>query len=112
MHLLVLACPAGHMSIQCDAKFQGCHWGGSLRHGKTILIRASQVQGIVEGKPVEGTPLICDVRDVANAHVLAAETPSASGRYIVSQGTPVTATYLSKVLRVSLRNPSAHPWPP
>ncbi|KAK9915197.1 hypothetical protein WJX75_006019 [Coccomyxa subellipsoidea] len=57
------------------------------------------LKGIVEGKPVEGTPLICDVRDVANAHVLAAETPSASGRYIVSQGTPVTATYLSKVLR-------------
>ena len=53
---------------------------------------------------MEGTPLICDVRDVAAAHVLAAETPSASGRYIVSQRTPVTATYLSKVLRVRLKN--------
>ena len=58
------------------------------------------MQGIAEGKPAEGTPLICDVRDVATAHVLAAEIPSASGRYIVSQRAPVTATYLSKVLRV------------
>ncbi|CAL8468857.1 g8398 [Coccomyxa elongata] len=57
------------------------------------------MKGIVEGKPVEGTPLICDVRDVARAHVLAAETPSASGRYIVSARAPVTATYLSTILR-------------
>ncbi len=58
------------------------------------------MQGIVEGKPVDGTPLICDVRDVARAHVLSAETPSASGRYIVSARAPVTATYLSTILRV------------
>ncbi len=59
------------------------------------------VQGIAEGKPVEGTPLICDVRDVAMAHILAAETPSATGRYIVSQRAPVTATWVSTLLRVS-----------
>lgn len=29
---------------------------------------------------------LCDVRDIARAHVLAVETPSAKGRYLVSQG--------------------------
>ena len=38
------------------------------------------MQGIVEGGKIEGGPIICDVRDVAAAHILAAETPSASGR--------------------------------
>ncbi len=60
------------------------------------------MQGIAEGAPAQGTPLICDVRDVARAHVLAAETPSASGRYIVSHRAPLTATALSKALQVSL----------
>ena len=57
-------------------------------------------QGLAEGKPAQGTPLICDVRDVAAAHVAAAETPSASGRYIVSQRAPVTAAFVSNLLRV------------
>ncbi len=65
----------------------------------TISI-ASIMQGIAEGTPAQGTPLICDVRDVARAHVLAAETPSASGRYIVSHRAPLTATALSKALQV------------
>ena len=38
------------------------------------------VQGLLEGQAPSGTPIICDVRDVARAHILAAETPSASGR--------------------------------
>ena len=45
------------------------------------LMHTSGLQGILEGGPIEGTPVICDVRDVGAAHVLAAETPSASGRY-------------------------------
>ncbi|KAK9807370.1 hypothetical protein WJX73_008107 [Symbiochloris irregularis] len=40
------------------------------------------MKALLEGQPPSGTPIICDVRDVARAHVLAAETPSASGRYI------------------------------
>ena len=51
---------------------------------------------------MQGTPLICDVRDVARAHVLAAEIPSASGRYIVSHRAPLTATVLSKALQVEI----------
>lgn len=38
------------------------------------------MKGILEGGPVEGALCICDVRDVGSAHILAAETPSASGR--------------------------------
>ena len=37
------------------------------------------VQAILEGTSApEGTPIICDVRDVARAHVLASELPLAS----------------------------------
>ena len=61
----------------------------------------SVFQGLAEGKPAQGTPLICDVRDVAAAHVAAAENPSASGRYIVSQRAPVTAAFVSSLLRVT-----------
>jgi nucleoside-diphosphate-sugar epimerase len=38
----------------------------------------------MEGGAIGGPWRLCDVRDVARAHVLAAETPGASGRYIVS----------------------------
>ena len=54
----------------------------------------------MEGKAAEGTPSICDVRDVACAHVAAAERPSASGRYIVSQRAPITPSFVSQTLRV------------
>ena len=64
------------------------------------LSSASIVQGIAEGTPAQGTPLICDVRDVARAHVLAAENPRAAGRYIVSHRAPLTASALSKALQV------------
>ena len=57
-------------------------------------------QGIAEGTALQGMPLICDVRDVARAHVLAAEEPSASGRYIISHRAPLTATALSHALQV------------
>ncbi|CAL5221716.1 g3958 [Coccomyxa viridis] len=57
------------------------------------------LKGIAEGTPAQGTPLICDVRDVARAHVLAAENPRAAGRYIVSHRAPLTASALSKALQ-------------
>ena len=37
-----------------------------------------------EGTAQSGAPVFADVRDVAKAHVLAAENPEASGRYIVA----------------------------
>ena len=52
--------------------------GGSLSVG--------YVKAMVEGsKPASGSPIICDVRDVARAHVVAAQNPEAKGMYIVSQ---------------------------
>jgi len=38
----------------------------------------------VEGGVQTGAPVFADVRDVAKAHILAAENPAASGRYIVA----------------------------
>lgn len=73
---------------------------------------ANVMQGIAEGTPAQGTPLICDVRDVARAHVLAAEIPSASGRYIVSHRAPITATALSEALQVELCGPPQPALPP
>lgn len=43
------------------------------------------VTAILEGKSADIIPFVCDVRDVARAHVLAAEKPDAKGRHIVSQ---------------------------
>lgn len=45
-----------------------------------------------------GAPIVCDVRDVARAHVAAAELPSASGRYIVSHAAPLPPALVASVL--------------
>ena len=42
------------------------------------------VQELVEGKSPPSYLRIVDVRDVARAHILAAEVPHAKGRYILS----------------------------
>ena len=44
----------------------------------------SYMAAMVEGGDVSGAPIICDVRDVATAHIRAATIDAASGRYIVS----------------------------
>ncbi|KAK9863563.1 hypothetical protein WJX84_008634 [Apatococcus fuscideae] len=49
------------------------------------------MKGYLEGRGSLGSSANCDVRDVAKAHVLAAEIPSASGRYIISEPAPVPA---------------------
>lgn len=45
---------------------------------------------------------LCDVRDIAKAHVLAAETASASGRYIVSDAKRMDAHDITEILKVGL----------
>lgn len=42
------------------------------------------MQGLIEGTNKEVTPWVCDVRDIARVHVLAAELPAAKGRYAQS----------------------------
>ena len=54
----------------------------------------------VEGGVHSGAPVFADVRDVARAHVLAAETPSASGRYIVAGSHSTPASEISAALQV------------
>ena len=54
---------------------------------------------MVEGRAAPGgAPVVCDVRDVARAHVLAAEAPGASGRYIISHAAPLPPALVADVL--------------
>ena len=56
----------------------------------------------MEGKP-GGNPVYCDVRDVVDAHIAAAETPGASGRYMVTHTHSSNPREVSEFLRVSRR---------
>ena len=58
------------------------------------------LQTLVEGSPASFAPVLCDVRDVARAHVLAAEMPSASGRYIVSAQKATAPPEIQRLLQV------------
>jgi hypothetical protein len=71
----------------------GCKVGH--RYGRVV-----DPQGWLEGQAADFSPNYSDVRDVARAHVLAAEIPSASGRYIVSQRWNTTPNATSALLRV------------
>ena len=53
-------------------------------HSRSVELQrplAAALQGLIEGTNKEVTPWVCDVRDIARAHVLAAEVPTAKGRY-------------------------------
>lgn len=59
------------------------------------------LQGVLEGKGVSGSGTVfADVRDVARAHVLAAETPEAKGRYIVSQAATTPPQLVARLFQV------------
>ena len=55
----------------------------------------------MEGKAQSGAPVFADVRDVARAHLLAAETPSAKGRYIVANSHSLPASQIAAWFKVS-----------
>ena len=75
----------------------------STSDGGSISVRF--VKGIVEGsKAASGPPIICDVRDVARAHVLAAEIPNAKGRHFVSQPGAVLPEAMAAAIRGSVRD--------
>ncbi|WIA11508.1 hypothetical protein OEZ85_011621 [Tetradesmus obliquus] len=62
------------------------------------------MKGILEspaGKPFEGSWTVNDVRDVAAAHILAAEKPEAKGRYIVSQPHSISARFITDTLKAA-----------
>lgn len=58
-----------------------------------------RAQAWVEGKAQAGAPVFADVRDVARAHILAAENPAACGRYIVAAATTTPASHISACLQ-------------
>jgi nucleoside-diphosphate-sugar epimerase len=54
----------------------------------------------LEGTPSTGSITFApDVRDVAHAHILAALTPQANGRYIVSDTTSASPAFISRTLQ-------------
>ena len=69
----------------------------------TPFIVHTVLQGFLEapgGKVPEGDWMISDVRDVASALILAALTPGASGRFIVSQPASLNAHDVTNILKV------------
>eukprot|EP00775_Hariotina_reticulata_P006026 gene6026-6264_t len=62
------------------------------------------MKGILEsthGKEFSGSWTVNDVRDVAAAHILAAETPGAKGRYIVSQPASISAHFITDTIKAA-----------
>eukprot|EP00878_Enallax_costatus_P032607 GHUV01035850.1.p1 GENE.GHUV01035850.1~~GHUV01035850.1.p1 ORF type:complete len:199 (+),score=49.72 GHUV01035850.1:201-797(+) len=60
------------------------------------------MKGILESPPdkeFSGSWTVNDVRDVAAAHILAAEKPHAKGRYIVSQPESISARFITDTLK-------------
>ena len=58
-----------------------------------MKLRSPVLQGLLEGEfPLSGTPCICDVRDLARAHILAAELPlqQLDSRYAFHAGQSAT----------------------
>ena len=68
-------------------------------------ISVGYVKAMVEGaKAAGGSPIICDVRDVARAHVVAAENAGAEGRYIVSQPGAVLPAAMAAAIGAAVRD--------
>lgn len=108
----------GYMKVGCPR--HACHWGawrcmGGIRLQSVAMqpacCRTCQLlhiagpcltheQAWVEGKAQSGAPVFADVRDVARAHILAAENPAASGRYIVANSHTTPAAHISAWLQV------------
>ena len=63
------------------------------------IIMSSTVQDIIENNSNKMIPWQCNLEDVAKAHVLAAETPTAKGRYLVSTPHEVSDKAVVEVLK-------------
>ena len=78
--------------------------GPSLSASDGGSISGGDLKARVEGTAPSGSPIICDVRDVARAHVVAAEDPGAKGRYIVSQPGAVLPAAMAAAIRGAVRD--------
>ena len=72
---------------------------GPLLIGRLDGTSMGYMKGWVEGTAQSGAPVFCDVRDVARAHILAAELPEAKGRYIVANTHSTPAALISSWLK-------------
>lgn len=66
---------------------------------KTSKSCTSLLQSVLEGKTDELPARVCDVRDVARAHIRAIEDPSASGRHIISQPNNIPSQDVVDILK-------------
>ncbi|KAK9810012.1 hypothetical protein WJX72_003318 [[Myrmecia] bisecta] len=72
---------------------------GPITSARTDAESIKAAKGFIEGQGDTLLATVCDVRDVARAHVLAVETPAAKGnRYLVSQPNNVPAKSLAEAL--------------
>lgn len=78
--------------------------GPALSAADSGSISVGYIKAMVEGKAAGGSPIICDVRDVARAHVVAAEDAKAKGRYIVSQPGAVLPEAMAAAVRGAVRD--------
>lgn len=62
------------------------------------------MQSLLEGKTEELPARVCDVRDVARAHVCAIEDPAASGRHIISQPNNIPSQVIVDILKKRFPN--------
>lgn len=63
---------------------------------------AKSLQGWLEGEGSKGDLTICDVRDVARAHIAAVEKATASGRYIISDSHCISSKFVSDTFKVGV----------
>ncbi len=75
-----------------------CDMQGTL-YEKTAKTCSSLLQSVLEGKTDELPARVCDVRDVARAHIRAIEDPSASGRHIISQSNNIPSQTVVNILK-------------
>ena len=66
---------------------------------RTANTCTSLLQSVLEGKTDELPARVCDVRDVARAHIRAIEDPSASGRHIISQPNNIPSQDVIDILK-------------
>eukprot|EP00891_Asterochloris_glomerata_P006503 jgi/Astpho2/6503/Aster-06963 len=71
---------------------------GPVISDRTDATSIKSVKGLLEGTQDSLMPWVCDVRDIARAHIRAAEIPAAEGRHIVSQGSTVPTKRLVDAL--------------
>lgn len=71
---------------------------GPVVSSRTDATSIKDMTAFIENTGSDMLAWVCDVRDIAKAHILAAETPSATGRFLVSQGTSICSKAVSDVL--------------